>query len=123
MDSIVLKIPKKIQYISTIRLTTSALVSINQFNIDEIEDIKVIISEICTFFINNIENDTDSFEIIYENYDNKVVIKVIDLNEGMLPVDNLKSQMSLLIIDSLADNYNIDYENKAITFEKINNRR
>lgn len=108
---------------STIRLTTSALVNINQFNVDEIEDIKVIISEICTFFINNIENDTEGFEITYEIYTNKVVIKVVDLNEGTLPSIDTKNQMSLMIIDCLADNYNIDYKNKTITFEKINNRR
>ncbi|HHZ02403.1 MAG TPA: histidine kinase [Tissierellia bacterium] len=123
MDNIILKIPKKIQYMSTIRLTTSALVNINQFNVDEIEDIKVIISEICTFFINNIENDTEGFEITYEIYTNKVVIKVVDLNEGTLPSIDTKNQMSLMIIDCLADNYNIDYKNKTITFEKINNRR
>lgn len=120
MDNIILKIPKKSEYMSTIRLTTSALVNMNEFNIDEIEDIKVIISEICTFFIKNIEGNSESFEITYEIHSNKVRIIVSDLNQGQLSKDiELNSDMSIMIIESLADNYKIDLENKTIRFEKI----
>lgn len=119
MDNIVLKIPKKSEYMSTIRLTTSALVNMNNFNVDEIEDIKVIISEVCTFFINNIEKNTEEFEITYQIYDNKVKVKVADLNEGQVSEKNKNSDMCIMIIESLADNYNFDLENKIITFEKI----
>lgn len=119
MDNIVLKIPKKSEYMSTIRLTTSALANAKGFNVDEIEDIKVIISEICTFFIRNIEPVVEDFEITYKINDNNILIKVSDLNEGKIPEDaDLKCDMSIMIIESLADNYNFDLKHKIITFEK-----
>jgi len=120
MDNIVLKIPKKSEYMSTIRLTTSALSSLNGFDIDEISDIKVIISEICTFFIKSINDNTEYFEINYQIYQDKIVVSVSDLNNGDIKEkSNLNVDMSIMIIESLSDDYNYDLNNKTITFEKI----
>lgn len=120
MDNIVLKIPKKSEYMSTIRLTTSALANLNGFNVDDIEDIKVIISEICTFLINNIEECSKDLEITYEIYDEKLKVNVVDLNNGkIIENSNINNDMSIMIIESLSDNYNYDLNNKTINFEKI----
>ena len=118
MDKVLLRIPKKSEYMSTIRLTSSALSNLKGFNIDEIEDIKVVISEICTFFINNLKNNSDDFQVNYEIFPDKLVVTVKDLNEGRLSGDCLKDNMSIMIIESLSDTYNYDLNNKAITFEK-----
>ena len=120
MDKVVLRIPKKSEYMSTIRLTSSALSNLRGFNIDEIEDIKVTVSEICTFFINNLKNDISELEINYEIFSNKIIVTVADLNEGQISKDCLKDNMSIMIIESLSDNYSYDLNNKIITFEKSN---
>lgn len=120
MDNIVLKIPKKSEYMSTIRLTSSALANSNGFNIDEIEDIKVIISEICTFFIKNVEKNFENFEITYHISEEKIKVCIVDLNEGKIVENsNINNDMSIMIIESLSDNYNYDLNNKTVTFEKI----
>lgn len=121
MDSILLKIPKKSEYISTIRLTTSALVNLKEFNIEEIEDIKVIISEICTFFIENIEGKTQAFEIEYQIFEDKITIRVCDLNKvnkEQISKVNLEDSMSIMIIESLSSSYKYDLDNNTISFEK-----
>ena len=118
MDKILLKIPKKSEYMSTIRLTSSSLFNLNGFNIDDIEDIKVIISEICTFFIKNLSCSTEDFEISYQVFQNKIIVTVADLNDGELSEESLNNDMSILIIESLSDNFNYDLNNKTITFEK-----
>lgn len=120
MDRVLLRIPKKSEYMSTIRLASSALSNLRGFNIDEIEDIKVTVSEICTFFINNLKNDINDLEINYEIFSNKIIVTVADLNEGQIPKDCLKDNMSIMIIESLSDNYSYDLNNKIITFEKSN---
>ena len=120
MDRVLLRIPKKSEYMSTIRLTSSALSNLRGFNIDEIEDIKVTVSEICTFFINNLKNDINDLEINYEIFSNKIIVTVADLNEGQISEDCLKDNMSIMIIESLSDNYSYDLNNKIITFEKSN---
>ncbi|MGD9568144.1 MAG: ATP-binding protein [Sedimentibacter sp.] len=123
MEKINLTIPKKSEYISTIRLTTSALSNLKGFNVDEIEDIKVIISEVCTFFISNIENSSEPLDIKYEIKGNNLSVEVTDLNSGKISDNNItNSEMCIMIIESLADNYNFDLENKKIIFEmSINN--
>lgn len=119
MEKIKLVIPKKSEYLSTIRLTTSALSNISSFNIDDIEDLKVIISEVCNFFINNIKENEKPFEIEYFIENNKFKIEVSDLNDGKITEnDKINSEMCIMIIESLADEYEINLENKKICFEK-----
>lgn len=123
MEKINLTIPKKSEYMSTIRLTTSALSNLKGFNVDEIEDLKVIISEGCTFFINNVENNTEPLDIKYEIKEDNLSIEITDLNTGHISEENkTNSEMSIMIIESLADNYEFDLENKKIIFEKCINK-
>jgi len=119
MEKVKLIIPKKSEFISTIRLTTSALSNIEEFNIDIIEDLKVIVSEICVFFINNIEKNEKPLEIEYFIEKDKFKVVITDLNDGEITEYNKKSsEMCMLIIESLADKYAIDLENKKLSFEK-----
>lgn len=119
MENVKLIIPKRSEYLSTIRLTTSAISNINGYNIDEIDDIKVIISEICIFFINSNEKNDKPFEIEYFIEKNKLKIEVCDLNDGEITENNkTDSEMCILIIESLADKYKVDLQNKRICFEK-----
>lgn len=120
MEKVKLILPKRSEYISTIRLTTSALSNIGgDFNIDIIEDLKVIVSEICIFFINNINNNDKPLEIEYLIEKNLFKVIVTDLNEGEINKDNkTNSEMCMLIIESLSDRYEIDLENKKLSFEK-----
>jgi len=119
MEKVKLIIPKKSEFISTIRLTTSALSNIEEFNIDIIEDLKVIVSEICVFFINNIEKNEKPLEIEYFIEKDKFKVVITDLNDGEITEYNKKnSEMCMLIIESLADKYEIDLENKKLCFIK-----
>lgn len=119
MEKINLTIPKKSEYMSTIRLTTSALSNMNGFNVDEIEDIKVIISEVCTLFINGVENNSEPINIKYEMENGKLNVEVTDLNKGEISEEkSTNNNMSIMIIESLADNYNFDAKSKKIVFEK-----
>ena len=119
MDKVFLRIPKKSEYMSTIRLTSSALANLRGFNVDEIEDIKVVISEICTFFIKNLEESAKDFEISYQIPHNKIIVTVRDLNDGRILEEKLNNDMSIMIIESLSDKFNCDLDNKSFTFEKI----
>lgn len=119
MDKINLSIPKKSEYMSTIRLTTSALSNLNGFNIDDIEDLKVIVSEVCTFFMSNIEKNNEPLNLEYQVEEGRLTVEVSDLNDGKIDEKNkANSEMCIMIIESLADSYNFDLENKKIIFEK-----
>ncbi|MEL7649547.1 MAG: ATP-binding protein [Sedimentibacter sp.] len=119
MDKINLSIPKKSEYMSTVRLATSALANIKSFNVDDIEDLKVIVSEVCTFFISSIKNSDRPLCIEYRVEKDRLTVEVADLNEGTIDEkDKANSEMCIMIIESLSDDYNFDLENKKIIFEK-----
>jgi serine/threonine-protein kinase RsbW len=119
MDNVQLIIPKKSEFISTIRLTTSALSNLSSFNVDDIEDLKVIAAEVCIFFMNNIEKNEQPLIIEYYIEKNKFKAVVTDSNKGKITEESKRnSEMCMLIIESLADEYAFDLENNKISFEK-----
>jgi serine/threonine-protein kinase RsbW len=50
-DSVQLMLPSKAEYVSTARLVVSSIANKIGFNIDEIEDIKVAVLEVCSNFV------------------------------------------------------------------------
>ena len=102
-DNIYLNIPCKPDYISLVRLTTSAIAHNLKLNMDEIEDIKVCIGEACVNVIN--QKNKGEISIKFEVKKDKLTIIVKDV------IDNVQSdnegfkeeELGLLIIKSLMD--------------------
>ena len=113
MDKILITLPKKSEYISTLRLTTSSIASKKDFNIDSLEDIKMLISEICIFLIKNSEKNEKPFEIEYELKEKGIEISITDKNIVKIEFD--EENMSMMIVKSLSDNVEIKDNTIKIT--------
>ena len=108
-ETIKMEISANPEYVSIIRLTTSGIANKVGFCIDDIEDLKVAISEACTNAIKH--SLEDRFTIIYSMIENGLTIEIIDNGKGYdrstvsePDIDNLKeSGMGLFIIESLMD--------------------
>lgn len=115
-ETIKMEISSNPEYVSIIRLTTSGIANKVGFCIDDIEDLKVAISEACTNAIKHSSDDT--FTIIYSIMLNGLTIEIIDNGKGYdknsvtePDLDNLKeSGMGLFIIESLMDEVNVESE-------------
>jgi serine/threonine-protein kinase RsbW len=102
------------EYVSIIRLTTSGIANKVGFCLDDIEDLKVAISEACTNAIKH--SLEDRFTIIYTMIEKGLTIEIIDNGKGYNTkevsepdLDNLKeSGMGLFIIESLMDEVNVE---------------
>ena len=113
-ETIKMEISANPEYVSIIRLTTSGIANKVGFCIDDIEDLKVAISEACTNAIKHSSDDT--FTIIYSIMVNGLTIEIIDNGKGYdknsvtePDLDNLKeSGMGLFIIESLMDEVNVE---------------
>ena len=107
-DVIKLIIPSKPDYISVIRLTSSAIASNIGFNIEEIEDIKVSIAEAC---INAIDK-SDEITIQFNIETDKLIMKVDNVSSSK--DDNIdldrERELGILIIKSLMDEVNFSEE-------------
>ncbi len=107
-DIINLKIPSKPDYISVVRLTSSAIASNMGLNIEEIEDIKVSIAEACI----NAINKSNEINIQFEIEKDKLTMKVDNVQPLEEDEVNLNKELELgiLIIKSLMDEVNFSEE-------------
>lgn len=112
-DNIKMSIPNKPEYVSVIRLTTSALANKIGFNIEEIDDIKVAIAEACTFALQRkIENDNLNIE--YNLFDSKLSIVVRGDNLNNKVNESKENELGLFIIESLMDEVIFNDDNDSI---------
>lgn len=115
-DKIELKLPSKPEYISLIRLTASSVANNMDLNIDEIEDIKVCISEACTNVLNF--NSTEEIKVSFTLKEDGIYIDINDVLEDIPgDLDNAKQgEMGLLIINSLMDK--VEFKETYMTMVK-----
>ena len=102
-DKFHLNIPSKSDYIRIVRLTTSGICSSMNFNVDEIDDIKLCVGEACNNILGqkNIEQIYIDFEIKDKELKIKVKDVIKDLQEEDLDFND--NELGLLIISSLMD--------------------
>ena len=113
-ETIKMEITANPAYVSIIRLTTSGIANKVGFCMDDIEDLKVAVSEACTNAIKH--SSDDRFTIIYTMIENGLTIDIIDNGNGYdtssinePDIENLKeSGMGLFIIEALMDEVSIE---------------
>ena len=115
-ESLKMEVPTKPEYVGIIRLTVSGMANKVGFNIDDIEDIKVAVSEACT---NAIKHSLDEkFNIEFEVLNNGLAINIQDKGKGC-DIDSIgepdlenpkESGLGLFIIKTLMDELEISSE-------------
>lgn len=130
-DTIEITIPSKHEYLNVVRLTVSGIANRMGFSYDEIEDIKIALTEACTNSVNHAYLDregkiqinflifTDRLEVIVADEGEKFNVQVaFEKNhriDAKTPVENLsEGGLGLLLIDTLMDKVEIK-EDAGIT--------
>ena len=124
-ETIKMEITANPAYVSIIRLTTSGIANKVGFCMDDIEDLKVAVSEACTNAIKH--SSDDRFTIIYTMIENGLTIEIIDNGNGYdtssinePDIENLKeSGMGLFIIEALMDEVSIESQEGKGTSIKL----
>lgn len=80
MDYVEMKIPAKPEYVGVIRLTISGIASTMGYTYEQIEDIKIAVSEACTNAVQHAYPDDESGEVIvgFGIYEDKLETMVAD---------------------------------------------
>lgn len=106
MDSVYLRVPAKPEYMLVIRLTTSAVASRAGFDVDEIEDIKMAVSEAGTFVMNQ-DRGVDWLELTFKVDKEEGIWIDIFASESHHPSalfsGGEQSELSFYIMESLMD--------------------
>lgn len=124
-ETIKMEISSNPDYIGVIRLTTSGIANKVGFSIDDIEDIKVAVSEACT---NALKHSGDkTFHIIFTILENGIEIEIRDSGKGY-NVDSIEKPdllnpkengLGLFIIKTLMDEVIIESENNIGTIVRM----
>lgn len=99
MDNITITIPPKSIYIKSIRLFTASLASDLGFDIEQVEDLRVVVSEAINYKLSDQE-----IEVVYTANEKELEIKVIGKDKSL---DQRALDMRNLILEELADKVEI----------------
>lgn len=105
-DKVTLRLPSKTDYVSTVRLTTSSFCNQIGFNVEELEDTRVAISEAC----NIVMACGSTIEIEYHIKDDSLEITVDAGNQCVLDKEDF--EFAQMILETLMDSVQI-VENKV----------
>lgn len=93
-------IPAKSEYLTVLRLTSSAIASKLDFSIDQIEDLKLCLSEVCNIGI--LSETNESFDLEYYLSENEIEVKFLNFVVDEEKIENL--EMSKMILQALVEN-------------------
>lgn len=124
-ETIKMEITSNPEYVGIIRLTTSGIANKIGFSIDDIEDMKVAVSEACT---NAIKHSNDNvFNITFSILENGLTIEIQDNGKGydienaLQPdLENPKENgLGLFIIQTLMDDVSIESKENQGTIVRM----
>ncbi|MGD9474586.1 MAG: ATP-binding protein [Eubacteriaceae bacterium] len=115
MDNITLMLPAKPEYVSLARLTIASVANNMGFSIEDVEDLKVAVSEACTNALSHSQNENGSYELTYVVDEGSLTFTVSDNGMGFEPDSVMAPKLDgeqvggfgLFIIKSLMDQVEI----------------
>lgn len=103
MEKIQIKIPAKEIYLKSLRLFASSIASDIGFNIEEVEDIRVVVSEAVNYKLRDGDQVVINFFVKEKELEVEVIGKDKEIEETALKMRNL-------ILESLADQVEVDQD-------------
>lgn len=128
-----LTLPNSPEFVSVARLALSGVAGRMGFNVDDIEDLKVAVSEACTNALKHgSQNQDEKYYVHYTIEKEKLIIEVCDNGKG-IDIEKIKtpdldhpkeSGLGLYIIQTLMDEVEItNRENNGASIRMIKNMR
>lgn len=119
IDNVALVLPMKREYVSTARLTVSSVANRIGFNIDEVEDIKVAVSEVCNIILSREEEGFGQYKITFVIKPDTLEISFTGENTPFKCLkDSLENEYGLYIMQALMDSVELCNENNSIVMTK-----
>ena len=115
MDKIKLSIPSNPKYLPSLRLTASSLANTLEMDLDKIEDIKVLVSELYTYLLPSY----DEVKVVFEVDKDKLNIVFDDIEAfNKLNTSDLDFELKKQILLALSDDLKIEKNRITIVVNK-----
>ncbi len=118
-DNVVLILPAKNEYVSTARLTASSVSTRAGFNIDEVEDIKVAVSEVCNIILSRAQKDISQYRISFNINPDYLKITFTAENSTLNCFQqSIENEYGLYIMKALMDSVELCNDDHSIVMMK-----
>jgi serine/threonine-protein kinase RsbW len=111
-----LRIPARAEWVAVARLAIAGVASRFDFSVEDIEDIKLAISEACTICIRRAQ-EGDQIEILCREDVGHLLVSVSSGVAGRLAVAHPDDSLALVIVESLMDRVELRSESAACLVE------
>ncbi|MGI8407055.1 MAG: hypothetical protein ACR2L3_00885 [Actinomycetota bacterium] len=115
METVSVKIPASPAYLQIIRLIASGLASRLGFNIDEIEDLKIGVDELCAY-LTGAQGRSGSLQITFEVHDQKLKIEGAGVFETGQKIRTELTEFSRMILDTVVDRASLEQNGGSPVF-------
>ncbi len=122
MDTVTIKIPAAPAYVQVARLVAAGLASRLKFTIDDIEDLKIAVDEVCAY-LTGAQGREGDIHIQFTVTDDRIEIA----GTGMLaPGQKIRTDLtefSRVILDTVVDSATLDSANGRPAFNLVKSKR
>jgi serine/threonine-protein kinase RsbW len=122
VDTVTIRIPASPAYVQVVRLVAAGLASRLKFTIDDIEDLKIAVDEVCAY-LTGAQGREGDLHIRFTVADDRIEIA----GTGMLaPGQKIRTDLtdfSRMILDTVVDSASLDSTNGRPAFSLVQNRR
>lgn len=121
MDTISVSIPASPAYIQVVRLIASGLATRLRFTIDEIEDLKIAVDELCAYLTGSQGRDGTLHLDFNVHEDSLEILGTGKFAPGQKARTEL-TEFSRMILETVADSASLDQENGTPTFNLVKSK-
>ena len=122
MDHVKVQIPALPRYLRIVRLTASGLASRLGFTLDEIEDLKIAVDELAGYLTGS-QGREGTLEVTFRVSDDRIEIVGIGRLEGSEKTRTKLTEMSKMILDTVADSATLAQPDGHPRFELVKAHR
>jgi serine/threonine-protein kinase RsbW len=122
LDTILVSIPAAPAYIQVVRLISSGLATRLKFTIDEIEDLKIAVDELCAYLTGSQGRD-GVLELEFKVGENSLEISGSGTFTSGEKTRTQLTEFSRMILETVADSASLGQENGTPTFNLVKSKR
>ncbi|MEA2498905.1 MAG: serine/threonine-protein kinase RsbW [Actinomycetota bacterium] len=122
MDTISVSIPASPAYIQVVRLIASGLATRLKFTIDEIEDLKIAVDELCAYLTGS-QGREGTLELNFNLAEDSLEITGAGKFAPGQKARTELTEFSKMILETVADSASLDQQNGTPTFSLVKSKR
>ena len=115
MDKVNIRIPASPEYVQVVRLIASGLANRLEFTLDDIEDLKIAVDELCAY-LTGTQGREGEIEITFTIGENRIEITGSGRFTAGIKVRSELTQLSQMILDTVVDTATLTLDNGSPTF-------